>query len=122
MKILILDDDRERHDAFEKVLGSQYVVHTYDLDRAADAVKSGAPFDLALLDHDLGTVGNGLHFAEWLTCVDADRRPAQVIVHSWNIPAADRMVDVLRKAGMPVRSETFGRDLLQQLREMCSLV
>lgn len=81
------------------------------------------------LDHDLGAdpsdgiyakgdaEDNGMCLVEWM--IEEDIRPAQVVVHSWNEPAADRMLKALAYEGYNVRYEaaypTLHRDYLERM-------
>ena len=110
-RTLILDDDPERHKAFEKALKDHDRVH---VDNYFDAVQqlAGAPFDYVYLDHDLGdhndkskvqgTYGGyemtGNDVVDWMVD-NMQQRPGTVVVHSWNFPGATRMMQKLQDAG-----------------------
>lgn len=54
--------------------------------------------EIASLDHDLGTKKNGADVVKWIIKHDAwptDR----IVVHSWNVPAAKRMCDLIDSFG-----------------------
>lgn len=121
MRVFILEDDWRRMEFFLEALDG------HEVDRAesvADAVAMyKPPYDLILLDHDLGGEqfvssdhdNTGYQFAKHLaqnhTCGQS-----QVIVHSWNMGGARRMVEVLKRVGWTVEAEPFGSTLLRVLR------
>lgn len=57
MRVLILDDDDERHQYFAEIYGGQEVVHVRKYSEALSALDSQRPFDVIQLDHDLGDFG-----------------------------------------------------------------
>src|SRR5512147_1288780 len=55
MRILIVDDDPERHSVFARALkASHELVQAYNYSEAVEALKSAQRFDVAFLDRDLG--------------------------------------------------------------------
>ena len=69
------------------------------------------PFDVVYLDHDLGEIADepphneltGRVVAQYIASVlPPDKRPKQVVIHSWNIDGSKRMRDILQDAGLPV--------------------
>jgi CheY-like chemotaxis protein len=56
MKILILDDQPERHEGFLVILRDHQLVHAWTYTQAVSAFKT-QDFDMACLDHDLGDLG-----------------------------------------------------------------
>lgn len=109
MKILVLDDDQLRHDAFKKNLKGHDVTHVYSANDAAKAVKEHAKFDAFFLDHDLADFADsgtgygaaieltGADFAAWLARPEEmggapkDKIPSIIWIHSWNPDGAKRM-------------------------------
>jgi len=53
MKILILDDQPERHEGFIKIYHGHELTHTWTYSECVRAMKA-TKFDLVCLDHDLG--------------------------------------------------------------------
>lgn len=108
-KILVLDDDQERHQGFDKIFPRDAVTHVSDYDQFLKALPSG-PYDLICLDHDLGETadpdGNvvlrksGMDAARALVSLPPELQPKQVLVHSQNSVAGPEMVRVLRDAGI----------------------
>src|SRR5574342_193254 len=115
MNVLVLDDDSDRHEGFDRQYRSDTVVHVWTVAEALDALNQ-VKFDVAQLDHDLNdfsktpSYGDGVYGgarAE-LTGYDVARhiaremeesaRPDLVIVHSVNPVGARAMMNVLRDA------------------------
>ena len=133
-RILILDDDGTRHAAFAARYSDAERVHVHSVAEALAALRDDGPrFDLATLDHDLGEWQidcygkreiTGLEVAVAIARMDEERRPARVVVHSWNPPGALRMLDYLREAGVPCSYEPFaaesdaGRSCVEEMREL----
>jgi CheY-like chemotaxis protein len=108
MRILILDDDKDRHDGFAELYANDERVHVYTAEHAAQALDS-QDFDAVYLDHDLNgtayapsSTESGYAAAVHITHMAPERRPKKVFVHSWNPPGAYNMVRVLRRAGVDV--------------------
>lgn len=119
MRILVLDDDENRHDYFARELAllGQEVVHTWTYDQCVDALTNQDRFDVVFLDHDLNDHGvksvmvggslyggiqelDGRDVAYYMAQrLDKDKRPGQVVVHSWNPDGAREMVQILRDDG-----------------------
>jgi len=120
--ILVLDDDKFRHDMFEKALGEDNIVHhVYNYDQAIKALDRYSPFDIIYYDHDLGDFGESPHgyggtvertgadVALYVTRVlPEEKRPKLAIIHSWNFYGAQNIASILSKAGIEVRKEPFG--------------
>ena len=111
MKILVLDDDEYRHRAFGKFLAGHYVVYTWNATGALEALK-GSKFDMMFLDHDLqdfndGVESTGMDVVKGIVALPDDKLPGEVIVHSWNVSEAPRMVNSLVERGIKARHEPF---------------
>lgn len=97
MKILILDDDWERHHAFRRKMIGHVVKHVVTSKECIEALET-EEFDIAFLDHDLGgqtmvdpTRGDtGYAVAEWIS-KNLQKKPARVIVHSFNPVGGPKM-------------------------------
>ena len=101
MKILVLDDDDVRHEAFK------FAYWKYDLhqarthDEAVALLEKHSPYDRVFLDHDLNDhqyisrERTGLDTAAFITNLPRDKHPKEVIVHSWNPDGAKYMVQRL---------------------------
>jgi CheY-like chemotaxis protein len=117
-RVLVLDDDQNRHDAFARRLEGCHVVHAYTAKQAIDHLALDERYDLVCLDHDLDLVsllddtGDGREVADFIALhMERAKWPDQVLVHSWNGPAADGMERVLRDAGLRVISRAFSPSL-----------
>jgi len=100
MKILILDDDKERHRAFKKNLIGNTLTHTYTASECIEQLKNGT-WDICFLDHDLGgqvyqesKEGTGWEVAKWIHD-NLEKKPRRVIIHSFNQPAAMKMKNLI---------------------------
>ena len=109
MKILILEDNEERHKKFLEALKSHEVVIVETSQEAIKYLKE-EKWDVAFLDHDLGGQANvssgpgtGYEVAVWLS-ENVDRMPTQVYIHSMNPVGSQKMKFALPDAIVsPVR-------------------
>jgi hypothetical protein len=115
VKVLFLDDMPARHR-----VASQWFPAGTDIVRAHDAYEciglylfgqsSKAPFDVVSLDRDLGERRTGEDVVDQILRLHAAlpelARP-RFAVHSWNLPAAERMFNRLQWAGFEVTREPF---------------
>lgn len=123
MRILFLDDDVLRHNAFQEASAGHDVTLVWTAAQAEREFASGK-FHLACLDHDLGgehwvdpeQVNTGTHVARWLKA-NPERCPRQVIVHSYNAPAARGMVKTIIEAGAMCAHMPFGPGMLALVRK-----
>lgn len=108
MRILILDDDEKRQEAFEKRFRGNDLVHAFTSAQAIVALANGVKFDLVFLDHDLGEKVcepypheiTGDDVAHWMVAsLTLDQVPDQIVIHSWNPDGAKRMFERLHDAG-----------------------
>lgn len=103
MHILILEDEEVRCRAFRrKFLNHEIVI----VAAAQEAIKllREQTWDLLCLDHDLGGremaesgPGTGYEVAQWIA-EHEDRRPARVLIHSFNPVGAANMKQALGEA------------------------
>ena len=102
MKILILDDDLTRHEAFKKNFNHHELTHA---ETAEDTIQhlTNNEFDAVFLDHDLGgmtyvdshgDIPTGYTVAKWLN-ENQERKPNIIYIHSMNPPGAKKMQDLL---------------------------
>ena len=120
-RVLVLEDVQDRVDALREWLPDSEIVH---VETVADFIKTtgpeGRPFDLFILDHDLGdTELPGRVAVDHMTWKWGHPK-APVVVWSQNAPAARWMVHDLERAGFDVYRRPFGMDQgpgYQRLRE-----
>jgi hypothetical protein len=106
MNVLFLDDNPVRNKMFRDEVPSAQVVETaQDCIAILQSLVGGDEWDYLFLDHDLGGEVHvesgredcGMEVVRWMM----ENKPAvkKVIVHSHNVPAANRMVDLLQGVG-----------------------
>lgn len=122
LKILVLDDDHLRHEAFTRAF--PHAVHVWTVEEFQEAYAAGG-WDLLYLDHDLNDFGvrstaegyggrvelTGADVATWVARLPVDMHPKEVIIHSWNPGGALNMLNVLRDAGIRVTYRPFCGDV-----------
>lgn len=103
MRILILDDDLCRHQAFNRKLIGNDVKNVETSQDAIDALQNES-WDLVCLDHDLGGKvyvqsgkNTGYEVAQWLFD-NPEKQPERIIIHSYNPVGAKNMKSLLEKA------------------------
>jgi hypothetical protein len=111
---MILDDMRERHDEFHRVLANNVVpesdvYHAYSEDSALRAL-SRCYYDVVCLDNDLNDeyhggdlppgywAGEGIEVAKFISYRRDDQKPRLVLVHSHNAQRAFEMGELLEKS------------------------
>ena len=100
MKVFILEDSKDRFEFLKKFHKKDIIYWSKTVPDAIKTFKKFEPFDLILLDHDLGDeldpcIGNGVEFAKFLA---EQRTDSQIIIHSINVDGAKRMKDYLPDA------------------------
>jgi CheY-like chemotaxis protein len=109
-RVLVLDDDPERHDWFRRWYGSLDYTAVHTATQAIQAL-DGARFDVIFLDHDLGdfatdrasgwTNSTGYDVVQFMVSeLPEAKRPELVAIHSWNPAGAQRMQDALMASGI----------------------
>jgi len=137
LKMLVLDDDPERHSVFDRSFTKADIDHAWSYWDAI-ALLSSTRYDVAYLDHDLGDFSSGNELLDGIDRpTDDDRedvpgqylrdreftgtdvacfiareltsefRPARIVVHSWNPDGARRMRAILAAAGIHSVYEPF---------------
>lgn len=105
MKIHFLDDEAYRHRQLTETIPWAWVTHAYTAKQAINWL-SKEDFDLVMLDHDLSVADQnnpdpreptGMLVADHMAQEIRWRCP--VIVHSYNVPAGQRMTERLKEAG-----------------------
>jgi len=119
MRILILDDERVRHEHFSEVYRDHDVVHVETYSQFVHELERGSPWDLIHLDHDLGPGDSyldgwgdmqfftGLHAAIRVCELHDHQLPIEVIVHSVNPLGAQYMMDDLRSRRIQVKWQPY---------------
>lgn len=122
MRILVLDDVKSRHDAFDRLYEDADVRHAYTYKQFVYLL-NGVKWDVVHLDHDLGDAVtadtyvdgwgakqefNGLHAAARVCELNDEDLPTQVVIHSINPEGARAMKTLLERRGVPVTWEPFG--------------
>ena len=105
MKILILDDDKSRHEQFASNFKQHELTHVYHVQDAIKRLGSRI-YDAVFLDHDLagmsdvesgGKEPTGYDVAVWLS-ENPDHRPEQVYIHSMNPVGAENIRKLLPRS------------------------
>lgn len=122
MKILIIDDENERHWGFAKIYSNHQITQAYTVESAIKNLEQ-YDYDLIHLDHDLKdfeqfTDGRkpkehtGMEICSYLI-----KRGylGKVIIHSWNTPASFRMKRLFEYAGITVAYEPYSSIAPEQL-------
>lgn len=109
VKILVLDDDQKRHEAFKFHLFRHDITHVYTCDEAIKAIEQ-EKWDIIFLDHDLedrhySSASDGkveelektgydvaVHIAKNLP---TEKAPQFILIHSWNPVGWKRMFAAL---------------------------
>lgn len=130
MRILFLDDDKERTSKFKQATIGQVVYCVETPEEAKEALDRHSQFDVASLDHDLfGQIfqpsdeKSGFAVCEYIDDMEADARPKKVVCHSYNPDGVDAMVAMLRGSYHleDVFAAPFGTDeYWQQFRDESS--
>lgn len=116
MNVLILDDDKFRHEYFASVYRcseDDLVVHAYRYSEFVTHLRSGVKWDIIYLDHDLGDLVanadyyvdgwgskqpyNGKHAAAAICELDDVDLPREVIIQSVNGPGSHAMLAMLKR-------------------------
>jgi DNA-binding NtrC family response regulator len=114
-KFLFFDDDLDRHDEFDRIV-ERYklnvsVTHAFNVREAIAWLRDDKIlWDTVWLDHDMdfGTHSpgeNGMIVAQFIA-LHMDYLP-EVVIHSWNKPAAAAMNSVLTDAGVKSKLVEF---------------
>jgi hypothetical protein len=130
MRVLVVDDMKERHDGFLRIFAGHEVAGAYRYTHALDALRNKGPWGLVCLDHDLADADDkadsvpegiggryfftGLDLAFWLRD-NPQFCPPKVLIHSWNPDGAKNMEAVLRTIpNVEVTRRQYGGALLQR--------
>jgi len=115
MKILIVDDENQRHFGFkEKYLPENEVINAFTVKEAIAFIQN-TKFDLIHLDHDLQDFEHfdngrkpiertGMDICRYLI---NNNYMGRIIIHSWNTPASIKMKKMFEEVGIPVVYEPY---------------
>lgn len=96
MRILVLDDEKYRHDCFANNLAGHEVWHVYTARDGLYALQQ-RKYDMVCLDYDLVDEKRpGRLVAQRIADMPESERPETVLIHSWNPPGAQEMAAILR--------------------------
>jgi len=135
MKIFILEDDENRIEGFKHAIKDSHdlTICRWLKDSPLISIKRGAyelfhpPYDLILLDHDLGgqqyvdsnEEETGYQFAKFIAAASKGIDETWIIVHSYNPEGAAAMVQVLRESGWRQTIKIpFSKQLLDYLETL----
>ena len=93
MKIIVLEKDETRIECFKKKLLGHTVFFIKTAPEAVELLEKHEPFDQIYLDHN----SNGRHVAEWIYKHEK-KRPYRVVIHSFNVPGAQNILNLLPEA------------------------
>lgn len=118
MNILIIDDATERHDAFERELGSDHsLFHAFTYAEGIELLNAKVKYGLLLLDHDLFEEKNGSDVASFIGySLDPACYPAQCIVQSWNADGAANIKSKLDTIGIPCKFMPYSLSMVKTLK------
>lgn len=96
MRIFVLEDDSYRINFFLEKFCNYDITITENAYSAIDYLKEET-FGYLFLDHDLGEEnGSGQDVVDYLSRNPSNKNnQAEIVVHSWNISAAERMMALL---------------------------
>jgi hypothetical protein len=112
MRILILDDEDERHEGFKKILSGHELFHAFESAEFKAMFLGQGPFDMICFDHEKisDMYGyseiTGLHMANFVLRQPERLWPKQVLVHSWNPDGAANIAAAF-EGKIPVRVLPF---------------
>jgi len=101
MKLLFLDDDKNRREVAVKRWGLKHELHTAETAGEAIQLLQLYSYDYVSLDHDLGgkvfvDSGKGTGYEVAVFISRMTNPPPIVIVHSWNFHGAQNMLHILQ--------------------------
>lgn len=117
MKVLILDDEKYRHEGFDSALEGNEIWHAYDCRQAIKILEEVGPFDVVYLDYNLSKELTGLDAARYIARMSPERRPKSIRIHSWHPTGAWNMQQILEASGAPVINEPFSEAVSRLRRE-----
>ena len=119
MKILIVEDDQQRIDWFEREFKDADVVVVKEAEDGIREVEA-TKYDVIFLDHDLGgrafveSHDPNTGFQVALAIVKSPNKNTPIVIHSWNPAGAGNMQSILKHA-IYAPFSTFTKDILAYL-------
>jgi ActR/RegA family two-component response regulator len=111
-KILFLDDSDTRLKQAEIAFDGEELYLARTAEKAIRLIATVQPWDLVMLDHDLGQYmqdsedpGSGMEVVRYIE--QALPEIKKIIIHSWNPPAASEMCSRLARQGYNVDYRPF---------------
>ena len=114
LRVLFLDDSMERQKKFRMSTIGWDVHFASNYHDCVQILASERQFDCVFLDHDLSDEAaaglaspdekTGADVARFIVTLPENLRPKEAIVHSLNEAGRNRIVDILRDAGIPTRN------------------
>jgi hypothetical protein len=112
-KILFLDDNVLRWEIFYKKFYPNEIKWVENSHECIEELKTNE-YILVYLDHDLGAgegdqvVNCGMEVIRWIEAnIERINKDIQFIIHSWNIPASEKMCNKLQKLGLKCKRVPF---------------
>ncbi|KKL88073.1 hypothetical protein LCGC14_1928330 [marine sediment metagenome] len=113
MKVLFLDDNKNRIDAAIKLFNGDDLFVAKAASEAILYLSNLDNLDLVMLDHDLGGEAFvdsdredcGMEVVRWI--LRTKPKIKRIVIHSWNVPASNVMVSMLGLAGYSVAYKPF---------------
>ena len=103
MKVLFLDDDPNRMKYARLYFSKDELSEAETAEQAIKMLEKYSPYDLVLLDHDLGgkvycpsDEVSGYAVAKHISEMPKEKLPLRVVIHSFNPAGAENMIRVLR--------------------------
>lgn len=120
MKVLFLDDNPVRKRMFKS---SVPFATCCALSSTCITLLESEDWDYLFLDHDLGgqtfvdssREDTGMEVVRWLAQREPRKPLKRIIVHSFNVPAANRMVATLKNLGYDVRYVKFNFQMEKEI-------
>lgn len=114
-RFLFLDDNVDRHVAFDMMTIGCDVKHVWTSDECISALSGDPPYDCVFLDHDLGgkyfvteEKGSGSEVASFIgSDLERSSYPKMIVIHSWNPDGAIRMQRYISSTGIPCNRIRF---------------
>jgi len=116
-RVLVVDDSHDRLDWFQKYLGTAICAETSE--DAISLLTNKDTFDTVFLDHDAGcdVVDGKITFVTFMPVIEhlvALGFDGDIVIHTGNIPAAQRIQSTLRYLGGTLTLAPYGTFYLKR--------